>query len=213
MREKAHDKKRTNSSKRWLERHVNDRFVKESIRQGFRSRAAYKLIELEEKYGFLKKARGVVDLGAAPGGWTQIILKKAPQADFVLGMDLLEISPMSGAQFIQGDFLSEEGYEQLVEAIGDRYLDVVLSDLSPNTTGIQSVDHIRIMALVEGVYDLALKVLTKGGSFAAKVFKGGTEQNLLKDMKSRFTKVTHFKPQSSRKESPEIYVVAQGFKG
>lgn len=203
-------KKRTNSSTRWLERQLNDPYVREAERLGYRSRAAFKLKEIHEKLGLVKPGMSVVDLGAAPGGWSQVAVELG--ATKVVGLDLLPIDPMPGASFLQMDFTLEDAPEALVAAIGEG-ADLILSDMSPNTTGHRQTDHIRIMALVEMAYEFATQVLKPGGSFVAKVFKGGTENELLAMMKRDFEKVRHIKPPSSRAESAEQYVVATGFRG
>lgn len=198
------------SSKLWLERQLNDPYVKRAKMDGYRSRAAYKLIELDDKFAILKSGQRVVDLGAAPGGWVQVALQRG--AGRVIGVDLLEMEPIAGADLIQLDFTEPDAPAQ-VRARLDGPADVVLSDLAPWTTGHKSTDHLRIIALVEAAADFAMDTLTPGGAFVAKVFQGGAEGELLSMLKARFEKVRHAKPDASRAESAETYLVATGFKG
>ncbi len=204
-------RKRSTSSVRWLQRQLNDPYVAAAKREGYRSRAAYKLIEMNEKYGFLKGARRVVDLGAAPGGWTQVVAELCPGARIV-GIDLLEVAPIPGADIITMDFMAPEAEERLI-AMLDGQADVVLSDMAATTTGHRQTDHLRTMALVETALDFAIKVLAPDGSFVAKVLRGGTENEILTVMKRHFRTVRHVKPPASRPDSTEMYVIAQGFKG
>lgn len=199
---------RKNSSTRWLQRQLNDPYVKEAKRLGYRSRAAFKLLEMEEKLNVIKKDMIVVDLGAAPGGWTQVAVEKGAK---VIGIDLLEIETMEGAEFIQMDFTDNDAPDKLIDMLGGEKVDIVLSDLSPYTTGHQKTDHIRIMALVEMAYDFAKDVLKPGGHFIAKVFQGGAQGEVLTLVKKNFKTVKHMKPPASRKESPEQYLIALNF--
>ncbi|QAY75773.1 RlmE family RNA methyltransferase [Sphingosinicella sp. BN140058] len=199
------------SSTRWLERQLNDPYVKQAKAEGYRSRAAYKLIELDERFGFLKGAERVIDLGVAPGGWTQVVRKRLPRAA-VVGIDLLPADPIDGAILLQMDFLADEAPDQLREALGGP-ADLVLSDMAANTVGHPQTDHLRTMALVEAGLEFAGEVLKPGGAFVAKVLAGGADNNLVAELKRRFTTVKHAKPPASRKGSSEWYVVAQGFKG
>jgi 23S rRNA (uridine2552-2'-O)-methyltransferase len=198
-------------STRWLERQLNDPYVKKAKAEGYRSRAAYKLIELDERFGFLKGAKRVVDLGIAPGGWTQVVRQKASGA-VVVGIDLLPTDPIDGATILQMDFLGDAAPEKLTEALGGP-ADLVLSDMAANTVGHPQTDHLRTMALVEAGLLFATEVLRPGGAFVAKVLAGGADNNLVAELKRRFTTVKHAKPPASRKGSSEWYVVAQGFKG
>ena len=202
----------TTSSNRWLLRQLNDPYVAESKRQGYRSRAAFKLIQLDEKYHFLGKGKTIVDLGCAPGGWTQVAALKNKGEGQIVGMDLLATEPIEGAVLLQQDFTADEA-PAMIKALLNGPADVVMSDMAANTTGVQNIDHLRTLGLVEMAYDFAKEILAVGGIFIAKVFQGGTEQNLLNDMKQHFSKVTHYKPDASRQDSVEMYVVAQGFKG
>jgi len=198
-------------STRWLERQLNDPYVKRARADGYRSRAAYKLLELDERFGFLKGAKRVIDLGMAPGGWTQVVRQKAPSAT-VVGIDLLPTDPIEGATFLHLDFMDDAAPGLLAEALGGP-ADLVLSDMAANTVGHPQTDHLRTMALVEAALDFAAGALRPGGAFVAKVLAGGADSELVAELKRRFTTVKHAKPPASRKGSSEWYVVAQGFKG
>jgi 23S rRNA (uridine2552-2'-O)-methyltransferase len=198
-------------STRWLERQLNDPYVKRAKAEGYRSRAAYKLIELDERFGFLKGARRVVDLGIAPGGWTQVVRQRLPQAA-VVGIDLLPTDPIEGAEIIEMDFMDEAAPGRLREALGGE-ADLVLSDMAANTVGHPQTDHLRTMGLVEAALLFATEILRPGGAFVAKVLAGGADNALVAELKRRFATVRHAKPPASRKGSSEWYVVAQGFKG
>ena len=207
--------KRSTSSARWLERHLNDPYVHEATKRGYRSRAAFKLLQLDEKFRLLSPGKRVVDLGAAPGGWTQIAVDKVRTSKdgwTVVGLDILPMDPVPGAIVMQADFLEEEAAVRLKEALGGP-ADIVLSDMAAPTTGHQATDHLRIMALAEAAYDFAEEVLAPGGAFVAKLFQGGAEKSLLERLKRDFTAVRHAKPPASRAESSETYVVATGFRG
>lgn len=199
------------ASTRWLERQLNDPYVKRAKAEGYRSRAAYKLIELDEKFAFLKGARRVVDLGIAPGGWSQVVRKRLPQAS-VVGIDLLPTDPIEGVAILQMDFMDDAAPDLLKEALGGP-ADLVLSDMAANTVGHQQTDHLRTMALVEAGLLFATEILRPGGAYVAKVLAGGADHGLVADLKRAFTTVKHAKPPASRKGSSEWYVVAQGFKG
>src|SRR5919107_5264247 len=198
-------------STRWLERQLNDPYVKRAKAEGYRSRAAYKLLELDERFDFLKGAERVVDLGVAPGGWAQVVRKRSPKAA-VVGVDLLPTDPIDGAELLQLDFLAEEAPERLREALGGP-ADLVLSDMAANTVGHPQTDHLRTMGLVEAAMLFATEVLRPGGAFVAKVLAGGADSQLVAELKKNFAAVKHAKPPASRKGSSEWYVVAQGFKG
>lgn len=209
-------KKRSSASTQWLERQLNDPYVAMARQEGYRARSAFKLVELDDKFHFLGAGKRVVDLGAAPGGWTQIAVKRVkstPENPLVVGLDLLEMAPIAGAKTTQLDFLDDRAPDVLKEMLGGRKADVVLSDMAPNTTGMKDIDHLRIMGLLETAYAFACEILNRDGVFVAKIFQGGTEQNLLNEMKKKFKTVKHAKPPASRKESSEFYVVATGFKG
>ena len=200
------------SSTRWLERQLNDPYVKRAKAEGYRSRAAYKLIELDEKFGLLKGVRAVVDLGIAPGGWSQVVRRKSPRAA-IAGIDLLPTDPIEGVAILQMDFMDDAAPERLREAIGTEEIDLVLSDMAANTVGHPQTDHLRTMGLVEAGMEFACEVLKPGGAYVAKVLAGGADHKLVADLKRHFTTVKHAKPPASRKDSSEWYVIAQGFKG
>jgi 23S rRNA (uridine2552-2'-O)-methyltransferase len=197
------------SSQRWLARQLNDPYVQAAQAQGLRSRAAFKMMELDDKYHLIAKGARVVDLGAAPGGWSQVALQRG--AARVVGIDLLPIIPVSGAEFIEGDFMAEGMDVRLTQMLGGK-ADLVLSDMAPNTTGHVATDHIRIMALAEMALHFATEILVPDGAFVAKLFQGGAERDMLNMLKLRFRTVRHAKPPASRKDSKEMYVVATGFR-
>ena len=198
-------------STKWLERQLNDPYVKRAKADGYRSRAAYKLLELDERFHFLKGAKRVIDLGIAPGGWTQVVRQLLPQAT-VVGIDLLPMDPIEGATILQMDFMDDKAPELLTEALGGP-ADLILSDMAANTVGHPPTDHLRTMGLVEAALEFAADSLRPGGAFVAKVLAGGADAQLVAELKRRFTTVKHAKPPASRKGSSEWYVVAQGFKG
>jgi 23S rRNA (uridine2552-2'-O)-methyltransferase len=200
---------RSASSQRWLARQLNDPYVRAARRDGWRSRAAFKLIELDDRFHLIRRGARVLDLGAAPGGWTQLAVRRG--AGIVVGVDLLAMDPVPGATLIQGDFQDEFMPARLIEALGGP-ADLVLSDMAPNTTGHGATDHLRIMALAELALGFAMEVLAPGGGFVCKVFQGGSERRMLERMKRAFIQVRHAKPPASRKESSELYVVATGFR-
>jgi len=198
-------------STKWLQRQLNDPYVKRAKAEGYRSRAAYKLLELDEKFGLLKGVRAVVDLGIAPGGWSQVVRKKAPAAA-VVGIDFLPVDPLPGVTILHMDFTADTAEEQLKATLGGE-ADLVLSDMAANTVGHPQTDHLRTMGLVELGLAFAKDVLKPGGAYVAKVLAGGTDNQLLAELKLHFRTVKHAKPPASRKDSSEWYVVAQGFKG
>ena len=198
-------------STRWLERQLNDPYVKRARAEGYRSRAAYKLIELDERFGFLKGVKRIVDLGIAPGGWSQVSRQRLPQSA-VDGIDLLPTDPLDGVTILQMDFMVEKAPDLLKESLGGP-ADLVLSDMAANTVGHPQTDHLRTMALVEAGLLFATEILRPGGAFVAKVLAGGADSALVAELKRNFTSVKHAKPPASRKGSSEWYVVAQGFKG
>jgi 23S rRNA (uridine2552-2'-O)-methyltransferase len=204
-------KKRTASSARWLSRQLNDPYVKKAKSEGFRSRAAYKLAELDERFGLLNRVTRAVDLGIAPGGWSQVIRQRCPKAR-VVGIDLLPTDPIEGVTIFQMDFMAEEAPAALEAALAGPP-DLVLSDMAANTVGHKQTDHLRTMGLVETAADFAIATLAPGGAFVAKVLAGGTDTQLLALLKRHFASVKHAKPPASRKDSSEWYVIAQGFKG
>ncbi|MBR2123863.1 MAG: RlmE family RNA methyltransferase [Acetobacter sp.] len=200
---------RTTAQQRWLIRQLNDPYVHAAHQQGWRSRAAFKLIELDDRFHFIRNGIKAVDLGAAPGSWTQVLLQRG--AKRVVGIDLLPVKPLLGADILEGDFTDPDMPEHLKALLG-RKADLVLSDMAPNTTGHASTDHLRIIALAEEAFFFARDILAEGGGFIAKVFQGGAEKTLLTALKQNFTHVRHAKPPASRKNSSEIYVIATGFR-
>lgn len=200
------------SSTKWLQRQLNDPYVQQAQKMGLRSRAAFKLMELDDKFKFLKTGANIIDLGAAPGGWVQVALERCGPKGYVVGIDLLEIEPLAGAELIQGDFLDDDAPDRL-RAMMDGDADVVLSDMAASSTGHRATDHLRIMSLLEVAVDFATDVLKPGGVFVGKVLQGGTENELLTLLKKDFKTVKHAKPPASRSDSAEVYVVAAGFRG
>lgn len=203
-------KGRSSSSTKWLKRQLNDPYVAKSQMDGYRGRAAYKLIEINEKINVLHDGMMVIDLGAAPGGWSQVAAQAGCK---VVGLDLLEIDPIENATFFKMDFMEDDAPEVLIDAMGGVPADLVMSDMAPNTIGHKNTDHLRIMALVELAYDFARQVLKQDGVFIAKVRQGGAQQDLLAQIKRDFKTIKHIKPPASRKESSETYLIAQGFRG
>jgi 23S rRNA (uridine2552-2'-O)-methyltransferase len=199
---------RTTASQRWLSRQLNDPYVQAAQKAGWRSRAAYKLIELDERFHLIRPRSRVVDLGAAPGGWTQVAVQRG--AGRVVGVDLLKMDPIPGATLLLGDFTDPAMPARLSQELGGP-ADLVLSDMAPNTTGHHATDHVRIVALAEQACAFALEILAPGGSLVAKVFQGGSERTILEPLKRNFSSVRHAKPPASRKDSSELYVVAKGF--
>lgn len=203
------------SSRRWLERQLNDPYVAAAQRDGFRSRAAYKLIEINEKHPFLKPGQIIVDLGAAPGGWTQILADKVKSVEGrgqVIAIDILEMEPIAGAEVMHLDFMDDAAPDRLKASLRDGAADAVVSDMAAPTTGHARTDHLQIMGLAEAAAEFAVEVLKPGGAFLCKVFQGGTEKELLDLLKRRFRTVRHVKPPASRKDSSELYVLATGFR-
>ncbi|MBU3730984.1 MAG: RlmE family RNA methyltransferase [Beijerinckiaceae bacterium] len=205
-------KKKTVSQTRWLARQLNDPYVARAKREGWRSRAAFKLIEIDDKYHLLKPGARVVDLGAAPGGWSQVAVQRIGPKGRVVGIDLLDIEPIAGVDFAVMDFLEPDAPEKLRAMLGGP-ADIVMSDMAANATGHKKTDHLKIVALAELAIEFAREVLAPGGSFVAKVLQGGTEGSLLTDLKRDFAVVKHVKPAASRKDSAELYVLATGFRG
>lgn len=206
--------KRSHSSHQWLSRQLNDPYVQMAQKMGLRSRAAFKLQEINEKFNLLKQGIKAVDLGCAPGGWLQVVYnsQKNPENSFIIGIDLLEIDPFSGAHFIQGDFHDPLVVQKIFELIDDQKIDLVLSDMAASTTGHSKIDNLRTMALAESAFSFALKVLCPGGTFVTKFFRGAGDKDFEKMCLQYFSKCRFFKPQSSRKGSSEMYMVATGFK-
>jgi len=204
-------RRRSAQSTRWLERQLNDPYVRRAKAEGYRSRAAYKLLELDERFGFLRSARRVVDLGMAPGGWSQVVRQRLPKAK-VVGIDLLPVDPIEGVTILEMDFMDDAAPAKLIEELGGAP-DLVVSDMAANTVGHPQTDALRTMGLVETALAFAVDVLAPGGAFVAKVFAGGADAQLVAEMKRNFATVKHAKPPASRKGSVEWFVVAQGFKG
>jgi 23S rRNA (uridine2552-2'-O)-methyltransferase len=202
---------RSAASTRWLERQLNDPYVRRAKAEGYRSRAAYKLLELDERFGFLRGAKRVVDLGIAPGGWSQVVRRRSATATIV-GIDLLPTDPIDDVTIFQMDFMADEAPAALTDALGGK-ADLILSDMAANTVGHQQTDHLRTMGLVEAAADFAGTILAPGGAFVAKVLAGGADSELVALLKRMFATVKHAKPPASRKDSSEWYVIAQGFKG
>lgn len=202
---------RSESSRRWLERQINDPYVKRAQIDGYRARSAYKLIELDERFELLKGAHRIVDLGIAPGGWSQVAQHKAPNSKIV-GIDLLPTDPIDGVTIFEMDFLDDAAPDILTEALGGE-ADLVMSDMAANTVGHKQTDHLRTMALVEAAALFATEILRPGGTFIAKVLAGGADNSLVAELKRNFKTVKHAKPPASRKGSSEWYVIAKGFKG
>jgi 23S rRNA (uridine2552-2'-O)-methyltransferase len=209
-------KRRTVSSRAWLERQLSDPYVVRAKREGFRSRAAYKLAEIDDKFHLLKPGARVVDLGAAPGGWSEIAAHRIGPGGRVIALDVLDMKPVAGVEFLQLDFLDPTAPDRLKDMLGGRKqgkADVVLSDMAANATGHRQTDHLRIMALAEAAALFAREVLAPGGSFICKVLQGGTEAVLLAELKRDFATVKHVKPPASRTDSAELYLLAKGFRG
>jgi len=207
---------RTVSQQRWLQRQLNDPYVVEAKKRGYRSRAAFKLLQLDDQFRFLKRGARVVDLGAAPGGWTQVAVERVKPEEakggVVIGIDITPVEPIAGATVLAKDFYDDDAPEVLTKLLGGP-ADVVLSDMAAAATGETQVDHLRIMGLAEAAHDFARQVLKPGGTFVAKVLRGGTERTLLDRLKKDFVKVRHVKPEASRADSAEMYVVGTGFRG
>jgi 23S rRNA (uridine2552-2'-O)-methyltransferase len=212
LKVRVKDKRKSISSRRWLERQLNDPYVARAKREGLRSRAAFKLAEIDDKAHVLKKGARVIDLGAAPGGWSQVAAQRVGSEGRVVAIDVLAMTPLAGVDFIQLDFLDPSAPEKLKAMLGGA-ADVVLSDMAANTTGHARTDHLKIMALVEASVDFAREVLAPGGAFLAKVLQGGTEAALLAALKRDFRQVKHVKPAASRADSAELYLLATGFRG
>ncbi|HEY3916737.1 MAG TPA: RlmE family RNA methyltransferase [Stellaceae bacterium] len=206
------EKRRTASSRNWLERQLKDPYVARAKREGLRSRAAYKLVEIDDKYKVFKAGARVVDLGAAPGGWSEIAARRVGGKGRVVALDILDIKPLPGVEFLQLDFLDETAPARLKELLGGK-ADLVLSDMAANATGHRQTDHLRIMALAEAAAAFAREVLAPKGAFLCKVLQGGTEAGLLAELKRDFESVKHVKPPASRADSAELYLLARGFRG
>jgi len=202
---------RSKSSHQWMQRHVNDEYVKRSQKDGYRSRAAYKLLELQEKDRFIKPGQVVVDLGAAPGGWLQIVAPLVGKNGMVIGLDLLEIDPIANVELLQGDFREDDFLKQLTDLLDGRQVDLVISDMAPNVSGVAAVDLPRAMYLCELALDFCRQSLRPGGTFVTKVFQGEGFDEFFREMKTSFSKVVTRKPKASRPKSREVYLVAGNF--
>lgn len=205
-------KKRSASSAAWLQRQLNDPYVAAAKEEGFRSRAAFKIMQLDEQFKLLRAGMKIVDLGAAPGGWSQVAAKKIGAKGKLIALDILEMQPLPGATILHMDFLADDAPDELKKALAGE-ADLVLSDMAPSTTGHARTDHLRIMGLAENAAAFAIEILAPGGAFVCKLFQGGAEKDLLDLLKKHFSKVRHAKPHASRSDSSESYIVAQGFKG
>jgi len=203
---------RSKSSKSWLQEHFSDEYVKKSWKDGFRSRAAYKLLEIQEKDRILKKGMTVVDLGAAPGGWSQVATHWVGESGMVLAMDILPMDSLADVKFIQGDFTEQAVYDQLLQELNGRPVDWVISDMAPNLSGNRSVDQTKTVYLVELAIEFADQVLIRGGGFLAKIFQGEGFEEVLKTLKQKYTTVLIRKPDASRSRSPEVYLLAKGYR-
>lgn len=202
---------RSTSSTKWLQRQLNDPYVQKARAMGYRSRAAFKILELDEKFHFFRRNMTVVDLGAAPGGWSQIAMERSKGAT-VIGIDLLPIDPLAGVTFLEMDFMEDDAPDKLCALLPEDKADMVMSDMAPNASGSPSLDHLRIMTLVEAAADFACQILKPDGVFVCKVWQGGTERDTLAALQKRFAKVRHAKPASSRKDSAETFLIATGFR-
>lgn len=209
MKETIKNKKLKKSSRDWLQRQFNDPFVTLARKEGYRSRAAFKILEIQKKFKIANKDSIVVDLGAAPGGWSQVIAKICKQ---IIAIDLLDFEPIPNVDFIKGNFLENSTIEKIKSLLGGQKVDLIMSDMAPNTCGIKKVDHLRIINLIEEVFDLSKVILKPQGSLVLKTFQGGASEPLFSEVNRAFKKVTYFKPNSSRKESSEMYLIALGFK-
>jgi 23S rRNA (uridine2552-2'-O)-methyltransferase len=205
-------KKFKKSSQAWLERQINDPYVRQAKKDGVRSRAYYKIQEIDEHFRIFQPGQKIADLGAAPGSWCEYVVKKLDGEVAIVGVDLLHVKPIEHCDFVEGDFTDDHILKQILDLLGDEKIDVVLSDMAPNSTGHTKTDHLRIMYMLELALDFAVNNLKPGGSFICKVLRGGTERELLDATKKHFAKVKHFKPVASRQESTETYLVATGFR-
>ena len=201
-------KKHKKESSKWLNRHINDEFVQKSKKEGFRSRSSYKLIQINEKFDFLNSSKNILDLGCAPGGWLQVSKKFSPVETKILGIDKLNIEAIPGVWFYQGDIFKDK-VVNYIETFFQKKIDLIMSDMSPNSTGNKKVDHLKILSLVERVIDISNQLLQKDGFIIIKIFQGGMQGDLMRSMKESFKNIKNFKPKASRKESPEMYLISQ----
>lgn len=206
---KVEKKQKNKDSNRWLERHLNDEYVIKSKIDGYRSRSSYKLIQINKKFNFFKKSNNILDLGCSPGGWLQVSQKLAPKNSKILGVDKINLEFIPDVKFIQNDIFDDDVFEQIDTFFEGKKIDLILSDMSPNSSGNKKVDHLRIISLIEKVLDLSEYFLSKNGFLIAKIFQGGAQGDLIKKMKKTLSSIKYFKPKASRSESPETYLVAQ----
>ena len=206
---KVEKKQKNKDSNRWLERHLNDEYVIKSKIDGYRSRSSYKLIQINKKFNFFKKSNNILDLGCSPGGWLQVSQKFAPKNSKILGVDKINLEFIPDIKFIKNDIFDDDVFEQIDTFFEGKKIDLILSDMSPNSSGNKKVDHLRIISLIEKVLDLSEYFLSKNGFLIAKIFQGGAQGDLIKKMKKTLSSIKYFKPKASRSESPETYLVAQ----
>ena len=206
---KVEKKQKNKDSNRWLERHLNDEYVIKSKIDGYRSRSSYKLIQINKKFNFFKKSNNILDLGCSPGGWLQVSQKLAPKNSKILGVDKINLEFIPDVKFIQNDIFDDDVFEKIDTFFEGKKIDLILSDMSPNSSGNKKVDHLRIISLIEKVLDLSEYFLSKNGFLIAKIFQGGAQGDLIKKMKKTLSSIKYFKPKASRSESPETYLVAQ----
>ena len=206
---KVEKKQKNKDSNRWLERHFNDEYVIKSKIDGYRSRSSYKLIQINKKFNFFKKSNNILDLGCSPGGWLQVSQKLAPKNSKILGVDKINLEFIPDVKFIKNDIFDDDVFEQIDTFFEGKKIDLILSDMSPNSSGNKKVDHLRIISLIEKVLDLSEYFLSKNGFLIAKIFQGGAQGDLIKKMKKTLSSIKYFKPKASRSESPETYLVAQ----
>ena len=206
---KVEKKQKNKDSNRWLERHLNDEYVIKSKIDGYRSRSSYKLIQINKKFNFFKKSNNILDLGCSPGGWLQVSQKLAPKNSKILGVDKINLEFIPNVKFIKNDIFDDDVFEQIDTFFEGKKIDLILSDMSPNSSGNKKVDHLRIISLIEKVLDISEYFLSKNGFLIAKIFQGGAQGDLIKKMKKNLSSIKYFKPKASRSESPETYLVAQ----
>ena len=206
---KVEKKQKNKDSNRWLERHLNDEYVIKSKIDGYRSRSSYKLIQINKKFNFFKKSNNILDLGCSPGGWLQVSQKLAPKNSKILGVDKINLEFIPDVKFIKNDIFDDDVFEQIDTFFEGKKIDLILSDMSPNSSGNKKVDHLRIISLIEKVLDISEYFLSKNGFLIAKIFQGGAQGDLIKKMKKSLSSIKYFKPKASRSESPETYLVAQ----
>ena len=206
---KVEKKQKNKDSNRWLERHLNDEYVIKSKIDGYRSRSSYKLIQINKKFNFFKRSSNILDLGCSPGGWLQVSQKLAPKNSKILGVDKINLEFIPDIKFIKNDIFDDDVFEQIDTFFEGKKIDLILSDMSPNSSGNKKVDHLRIISLIEKVLDISEYFLSKNGFLIAKIFQGGAQGDLIKKMKKSLSSIKYFKPKASRSESPETYLVAQ----